>query len=232
MTKCPYCAEEINEQMVSCPHCDKMLREAEEVYDEQESKENPNLGVQNPDFLQLVQERVQQILTKGEEILYIAVQNKPLVNLSPDSVVLTNRRFIVYRPKLLGRVSFEDYIWRDLSDARLTEDFVGATISMRTVKGSLLSVNLLPKVQARRIYAIAQEKEEQVLNERRMREMEESRARAGGVIIQGNTGNTPQGALPNVDAAQKLQQLKNLLESGLITQEEFDSKRSEIISSL
>ncbi|HRE28237.1 MAG TPA: hypothetical protein PK954_16470 [Anaerolineales bacterium] len=46
-----------------------------------------------------VEDRIQQILTSGEEILHVAMQN-PVTALSaaPDSVVLTNKRFIIYRP--------------------------------------------------------------------------------------------------------------------------------------
>ena len=68
---------------------------------------------QDPAVVQAVYERVVQILTSGEKIEYIAVQKKPLLNITPDCVALTNRRFIIYRP-LLGRVSFEDHPWRDL----------------------------------------------------------------------------------------------------------------------
>ena len=95
---------------------------------------------QDPAIVKQVYTRVSQILTSGEEILYIAVQNKPIVNIAPDCVVLTNRRFIIYRPKLLGRVEFEDYIWRDLHDARLKEGIMSATITMLTVKGDRKSV--------------------------------------------------------------------------------------------
>ncbi|RLG43667.1 MAG: hypothetical protein DRN81_06045, partial [Thermoproteota archaeon] len=133
---------------------------------------------------QKVQQKVQQILTREEKVLFIAVQNSPLsINLSPDSVVLTNRRFIIYRPKLLGGASFEDYIWRDLQDARLKEGMMRSTLTFKTVKGKVLHIIDLPKEEARRAYAIAQEMEEKVLEERRQRQIEEKRAAAGGVIL-------------------------------------------------
>jgi hypothetical protein len=50
---------------------------------------------QDPAIVQQVYTKVSQILTKEEEILYIAVQNKPIVNIAPRCVVLTNRRFII-----------------------------------------------------------------------------------------------------------------------------------------
>ena len=112
---------------------------------------------QNPALVEKICSKVKDILTSNEKIEYVAVQKKLAVNPSPDAVVLTNRRFIVYRPKILGRVSFEDYIWRDLSDAHLEEGVIGATLKFKAANGRRPSVGFLPKVQARRLYSIAQE---------------------------------------------------------------------------
>jgi len=165
-------------------------------------------------------------------ILYLAVQSmplKPVANLTPDCVVLTNRRFIIYRPKLLGRADFEDYIWRELRDARLKEGITRATLTFQTVKGRTIAIEGLPKNEARRLYAIAQEQEEKVLEERRQREMEEKRAAAGGVYLHGAPVAAP--ALPpQEDPVQKLKQLKDMLDTGLISQEEYDSKKADILS--
>ena len=106
------------------------------------------------------------------------------MNLSPDCVALTNKRFIVYKPKLLGGAKFIDYIWRDLKDAKLTEKMLRATITMYTTKGTMITIDDLPKVQARKLYSFAQEMEENMLEERRNREMEEKRAGAGGIVMQ------------------------------------------------
>lgn len=130
---------------------------------------------------------MQQILTTGEEVSYIAVQKRPMVNVAPECVVLTSKRFILYMPKLLGGANFEDYIWRDLRDARLQEGFMGATLTMQTMGGKVIAVEYLPKAQARRLYAVAQEMEERVCEERRSRELEDKRAAAGGVILHGAT---------------------------------------------
>jgi hypothetical protein len=204
-----------------------------------EQKPKPS-GSTQPSVIDTMRQKVQQILTKEEKIRYIAVQNNPLnpvSNLTPDGVVLTNRRFIVYRPKLLGRVTFEDYIWRDLRDARLKEGIARSTITFKTVKGNVLRVVDLPKEAARRVYSLAQEMEEQVLEERRQREMEETRAAAGGVFLQGGTPAAPVPQAPpspppqpQEDPVQRLQQLKQMLDADLISQEEYDVKKNEILS--
>lgn len=189
---------------------------------------------QDPAITEQVFTKVSQLLTQGEEIAYIAVQ-KPIVALTPDSVVLTNKRFILYRPKLLGRVDFHDHIWRDLSDAKLDEGVIMSTFSITNTSGEVLMMDSLPKTQARKVYAYAQQMEEFVREERRIRDMEEKRAAAGGISIGGMAGLganvAPQAAPPpKEDPVQALGKLKQLLDGGLISQQEYDAKKSEILS--
>ena len=188
---------------------------------------------QDPKIVQQVCAKVQDILTRGETIMYVAVQKKPVVNIAPDSVVLTNRRFIHYRPSLVGRVTFDDHSWRELQDARLQEQVLGAQITMTTVHGRAIEISYLPKAQARRLYAFAQEMEEKVREERRRRDLEDKRAAAGGVVV--GTGADLGGEVQSAqepDPVERLKKLKEMLDAELITQGEFDSKRAEIIAKM
>lgn len=188
---------------------------------------------QDPVVVETMLDRVQQILTTGETVIYVAVQKKPVVNLAPECVVLTNRRFIVYRAKLLGQVSFEDHPWRDLQDVKLGENFLGATLTFVRVSGAAVVVDHLPKAQARRLYAHAQEMEERVREERRERELEDKRAAAGGVVLSGLTGGGAAApATPASDPVQRLKTLKEMHDAGLITAGEFEAKRAEIIAKM
>ena len=182
-----------------------------------------------------VEDRISQILTSGEEILHVAMQNPiTAMTVAPDSVVLTNKRFIIYRPKFLGGAQFEDYIWRDLGEARLEEGLMSSTISLKAVNGKALSMEHLHKGAARKVYSIAQDMEERVREERRLREMEEKRAAAGGINISGGlpgtVAHTPQP--PKDDPVEKLGQLKRMLEGGLITAEEYEAKKKDLLSRL
>lgn len=187
---------------------------------------------QDPIIVSQIHSRVSEILTKEEEILYIAVQNKPIVNIAPDSVVLTNRRFIIYKPKMFGRVVFTDYIWRDLRDAKYKEGILGATLTMFTVHKQQFTIEYLPKKQARKLYSIAQEMEEFVREERRMRKMEENRAAAGGVYLQ-NPNPIQQNQVSTIDdPLETLKKLKTMLEAELITEDEYNSKKTKILSKI
>lgn len=181
---------------------------------------------QDVGVVQKVHTRILELLTHGEELRYIAVQKKPVINVFPMCIVLTTRRFIIYKPELMGQAQFEDYIWRDLKDVDLKEDVIGSTVTLHTVDEKELSVGFLPKTQARRIYAIAQEMEEEMLEERRRRDMEEKRAAAGGIYMPGSTAAV---AASREDPVEALKQLKRLLDAGLITQQEYDVKKEEIL---
>lgn len=188
---------------------------------------------QDPEQVAKVYEKLSQLLTAGEEPLYIAVQDPLVLDLTPEIVVLTNRRFLRYKPDLFGRATFTDYIWRDLRSVDMEENVFRAVITFSASDGERIKVDNLDKRQARRIYSIAQQMEENVREELRLREMEEKRAEAGGIYLPGagamSTGTT---AAPSEEPLQALSKLKQLMEAGLITPEEFETKKKEILARL
>lgn len=186
---------------------------------------------QDPAVVEKVHTRVSEILTSGEDVLYIAVQNKLGLNLAPDCVVLTNKRFIQYKPSITGGVSFEDYIWRDLREAHVKEGIRSASLTLKTTSGGRISCDDLPKAQARRLYTLAQNMEEQVREERRERELEEKRAAAGGVVMQTGVPTQQAPSAPvKEDPMEQLTKLKKMLDADLITQDEFNAKKADILS--
>ena len=187
---------------------------------------------QDPAATKRAYAQVQQLLTTGEEILYIAVQKPLMLSLSPDCVVLTSKRFIIYKPKLLGGASFQDYIWRDLHDAHLKEGRARATFTLRTIDNRRLRIDDLPKTQARKLYVFAQEREEEVREERRLRDMEEKRAAAGGVFLQGGSPTHQAPPIPQEDPLEKLKKLKEMMDAELITLQEYEAKKADILSKM
>lgn len=181
--------------------------------------------------------KITELLTKDEVIEYIAVQKKLVMNFSPDAVVLTNRRFILVQPKMLG-MTFRDFPWREVSDVHMSEQMVGATITCRMVDGGNVTLDSLPKKQARRVYSYAQQIEEQAYEKRQHVELEKLRAGAGGVVVHAPAMPAmppPPSSIPASvadDPMQVLGKLKQLLDAGLINQVEFDSKKTEVLSRL
>ena len=189
---------------------------------------------QDPEQVARIYEKVSQLLTRGEQVIYIAVQKALTYDPTPEIVVLTNRRFMHYQQNLMGSAKFTDYIWRELKEAKLEEGVMRATLTLFAANGETLRVDNLVKEQARRLYAIAQEMEENVREELRLRAMEEKRAEAGGVYLPGMMGamGTGSTAAPADEPLQALSKLKQLMEAGLISAEEFEAKKKEILARL
>lgn len=186
-----------------------------------------------------IRARIAPILTAGEEILAIATQNAIHAPVKQDSAVVTTRRFLIYRPKLLGRMDLEDVLWQDVADVRLKTEILGASIVVEakkrsptgTVEERTLGVTGLQKRPALVLYARAQELEEQWREKNRVRQMEEERARAGGVYLGSGSQATP--AAPGSGTVEeRLRTLKSLHEQRLISDAEYESRKSQIISEL
>jgi|TARA_B100001971_G_C18248534_1_gene576291 hypothetical protein len=172
-------------------------------------------------LLKKVIERAKKLFTSDEKELCVVVQQKPVVNLLPHSIIVTNRRIIRHLPGIL-RVKFEDYLWKDLIDVHLSERLLGGRLKFRFGNGSFV-IDKLPKDQSKRVYAIAQEREEEWVERKRMRMIEESRAKSGATFL--HVGKDGQ----KVDVKSKLVELKTLLDESLITQDEYDSKKAELL---
>jgi hypothetical protein len=171
--------------------------------------------------------RVKEILTSEESVLF-SITQMPIAGLKPDTVVLTNKRFILYHPGLLG-CKFEDFLWRDLTDVKLSEGIMGAKLVFEA-NSRRLSVDKLPKPEARKAYSIAQEREQEAIETRRQRQMQEDSAKAGHIVI--GSGSTGTSTATADDPMAKLTKLKNMFDAGLITQEEYDKKKADILASM
>ncbi|MFQ6602494.1 PH domain-containing protein [Flavobacterium sp. C3NV] len=189
---------------------------------------------QDPKAVEKLLTKVNGLLTSGEQVEYIAVQKKPVVNLSPDCIALTNKRIIFCRPRNLGlSMDFQDYAWKDILDCHMKEGIIGATFSMKTVKGNMNMLDYLPKAQARKLYQFAQQKEEEMVAYRREHDLENKRAIAGGGITVNANLPIPQNvAEQKEDPLETLQKLKKLLDSEIISQMEFDTKKTAILSKM
>lgn len=186
---------------------------------------------QDPNAIEKVADKIYGILMTGEEIEYIAVQKKPAVNFSPDCVALTNKRIIFCRPKNFGlSMDFQDFLWKDVLDCHIKEGMLGSEFLLKTVKNRVYTMDYLPKNQARKLYTVAQEQEEIQREYRRQRELEEIRAGAGNVNVTAGPAAAPVQATQADDPIATLQKLKTLLDSGLITQTEFDTKKQEVLA--
>lgn len=113
---------------------------------------------QDPKAIEKIAAKLNDLLMKGEEIGYIGVQKKPAITVFPDSIVLTNKRIIICKPKNLGlSMDFTDYNWDDIEAAFVKENILGSEFSFSTKTDLTISIDFIPKTQARKIYTYAKE---------------------------------------------------------------------------
>jgi hypothetical protein len=113
---------------------------------------------QDPKAIEKVTSKLRDILMKNEEIGYIAVQKKPALTVLPDSIVMTNKRIIICQPKNLGlSMNFIDYTWDDIEGTFVKENILGSEFSFSTKTDMQVSIDYIPKIQARKIFTYAKE---------------------------------------------------------------------------
>jgi hypothetical protein len=170
--------------------------------------------------------KIEQILTSDESVIFSVTQT-PMAGLKPDTVVLTSKRFILYHLGLLGS-NFDSFLWRDLVNVKINEGIMGAKLIFEA-GGKTFTVEKLPKPEARKVYAIAQDHQQEAVEIRRQRQMQEDSAKAGHIVI-GSTEATSRETAE--DPMAKLTKLKGLFDASLITEEEYNKKKAEILSTL
>lgn len=193
------------------------------------------------DLVLKVAEQTRGVMTDEEKIDYIAIQKKLVaVTTQPDSVVLTNRRIIFYRAKVLGRFEFQDLLWLYVGRVDLSQQLMSSTLSVQAQNGAVFRMENINKESAQKLYRIAQHRTEQMIEIRRQRYMEEQRAGASNINInqsapmQSDSGmidaNPPVAAKPSLE--DRLKKLKTLFENDLISESEFERRKLEILDEI
>ncbi|MBI4010406.1 MAG: PH domain-containing protein [Candidatus Aenigmarchaeota archaeon] len=176
---------------------------------------------QKQELLEKAITSAKKIFTNNEKLLSAVVQQKPLLNLLPHSIIVTNKRVIRFTPRIFSE-TFEDFLWKDIRDVHLNEKLFGCEIKLEFENDTII-VDKLPKNQAKELYTIAQEREEEWVEKKRLRRMEEERASSGASEITIGAMNE------NSSTRTKLAELRNLLEDGLITQDEYHKKKDLLL---
>src|SRR5690606_35579908 len=113
---------------------------------------------QDPKTVERILGKLQDMLDSGELVTYIAVQKKPAVTLLPDCIALTNKRIFLCEATNLGlSTNFEIFNWSDLKTITFKEEFFGAKFTIVPTDNENLTVDYIPKVQARKLYQLAKE---------------------------------------------------------------------------
>ena len=120
---------------------------------------------QDTKAIEKITAKLESLLMKNEEIGYIGVQKKPAITVFPDSIVMTNKRIIICKPKNLGlSMDFIDYDWDDIAGAFVKENILGSEFSFSTKTELVISIDYIPKNQARKLHTFAKEQMDLIKN--------------------------------------------------------------------
>jgi hypothetical protein len=175
---------------------------------------------------------VDKILSGDERIVSIAPQDQRAPVVRKAAAVATNHRFILYEPQLIGSFNFHDVHWYEVEDVHLKQGMLFSDLTVKKVDGSTLVAEKLNKDAARKLYAVCQQYENEWREKRRIRQMEEDRARAGGVTITGNPTASAASTTAADDPVARLAKLKALLDQGLISEDDYNQTKQQILGSL
>lgn len=213
---------------------------------------------QDPKAIEKITSKLHNLLMSNEEIGYIAVQKKPAVTILPDSIVVTNKRIILCKPKNLGlSMEFIDSDWSDVTASFVKEGILGSDFTYTTKSDITHTVDYLPKNQARKLYTYAKEQLDLLKNgvtintssiitepTTEVEEFETEEVTDFAEIISDAPSSTlevsnatiqtdnPLSQFSKEELFDKLQNYKKLLDNGLILQGEYDRLKNEIVGLL
>ena len=188
------------------------------------------------------------LLVPGERLLAYAVQRR-IFALSHRRIIVgaTTGRLIGLERGLIGGYTPFDVRWQDLRDVAIRAGIFGADLSItiiptddlashtHTGPGTRRTFMGLRKDQAQQVYKICQAQEQQWREKRRVRDLDELRAESGGVQIgamPGAASTAFANSSGSVDPTERLRRAKQMLDSGLITDAEYESIKARIVDNL
>lgn len=184
--------------------------------------------------------QIESILVRDEVVEAWAIQRR-IFALTHRRLLLaaTNNRLVALKRGLIGGFSYSDLRWQDLKEAHVSVGIFGATLRLvaessgdlataQNPSRSFVYSGLHPE-QAQAVYRICQAQDQAWREKRRIREMEELRARSGGVQIVGGAAASAFGSTGG-DTMQRLEQARQMLAAKLISDSEYEAIKAKILS--
>jgi hypothetical protein len=184
---------------------------------------------------------LRSVLIAGETLEAWAIQQR-LFALTHRRLLIgaTSGRLVVLSRRLLGGFDVTTIRWQDLEEVTLHVGILSAMLALRAGKATdlaslgaqgaqMVEFRGLRKDQAQAVYRICQTQDQAWREKRRVRELEELRARSGGIQVSSGSLGPLSGA--EGDSVRRLQEAKQLLEAKLITDSEYEAIKAKIVSS-
>jgi hypothetical protein len=205
---------------------------------------------QDPKAVEKVLGKLTDMLSSNEELIYIAVQKRPAVNLLPDCIAISNKRIFYCQTANFGMtMNFKDISWKSIKEVSFKEEIFGSKFICVPLHGENIVTEYIPKTQARKLYQAAYEQLENYRVEQDQPQPEEKKYAADDPGLNNNpevqVAESPVSAVntaapspipltveePEDETTLKLRKLKSLYDKQLITQEEYEAKKATILDS-
>ena len=195
-----------------------------------------------------VLQSLRAVLTADEQLEAWAIQSRLFALFHRRQVLgATSGRLLAVTRPLFGGFDLKDIRWQDLREVHIHVGILAARLQVSALASQDLASSEgqvrtlmfegLRKQEAQALYRICQANDQAWREKRRIRELEELRARSGGIQIGGAppaaaaaAGPTP--AVPGEDAATRLKNARSMLDAGLISDSEYEAIKARIINSV
>ena len=177
-------------------------------------------------------EKIAERLDEGEKVLEVAKQStlKPGgANFSPNTVFATDRRLIIRNPTMFGaRQNVEDFEYDNLTNIKLEKGLFSSTLvitapGMGTAARNSTMSGLLPwgRNEDGSIDGIPKDKAENILKIVR-----------NAIVKAKKESQKPVQVVQQTSTADELAKLAKLKEQGILSDEEFDKMKKDLISKM
>ena len=190
-------------------------------------------------------EQLVSLLVPGEAIAAFAVQRRLFALSHRRTVVAATTGRLIGMPRgLWGGFHPTTVRWQDIKEARLDVGAFAARLTIAYFGGPDLAIagnattlvfSGLRKSQAEAVYRLCQAQDQAWREKRRVRELEELRAKSGGITLGapgtgGGLASPPSAGQDDVVA--RLEKAKAMLDKGLISDAEYEALKARIVNTL
>jgi Short C-terminal domain/Bacterial PH domain len=189
--------------------------------------------------------QLQSMLVPNEKLLCYTVQRRLFALINHRALVAaTSGRLIGMHRRLIAGFDPVDVRWQDIKIVNIRAGIFGSDLTITALtqpdlasRGSVRTIEFtgLRKEEAQAVYRVCQAQEQAWREKRRLRELDELRAKSGGfqgasprdVSFTGDSAGNAKGSLTD-----RLKHAKEMLDSGLISDSEYETIKAKIISEI
>jgi hypothetical protein len=190
-----------------------------------------------------VLEPLRSLLIPGEQLEAYAVQRRIFALIHRRIAIgSTTGRLISTVRGLFGGFTADDVRWQDLHDADIRVGILGATLSvtafvtkdLASAEGAqrTLVFTGLRKSEAQAVYRLCQAQSQSWREKRRVRDLDELRAKSGGIQLGQSAAAMPASGDTDHSPTARLERAREMLQKGLITDAEFEQIKAKIVAEL